>query len=54
MEQEQKYYYPKVGEQLGKYQPNLEYKTDDDEWIESGVITYTLSEKFKNRYRVKL
>jgi hypothetical protein len=54
MEQEQKYYYPKVGEQLGCYQPNLEYKNDNGEWVESGILTCTMSERFVGLYRVKL
>jgi hypothetical protein len=45
-------YYPKDGEQLGQYQPHLEYLNDKGEWVESGVITATHRENSKLKYRV--
>lgn len=45
-------YYPKEGEQLGDYQPHLEFKNDKGEWVESGVITATYREASNLKYRV--
>lgn len=45
-------YYPKDGEQLGKYQPYLEFQNDDGEWVASGVITATFRESSSLKYRV--
>jgi|11_taG_2_1085331.scaffolds.fasta_scaffold32444_3 hypothetical protein len=48
------YAYPKIGEQLSKYQPNLEYKREDGQWVKSGVITATMSMNFVGSYRYKV
>lgn len=50
----EEYYYPENGEQLGKYQPHLEFKKDNGEWVGSGVVTSAMSEAFKGCYRVNV
>lgn len=48
------YYYPKLGEELGPHQPNLEYKQTNGTWVESGLISGRLTSSFIGHYRVKL
>ena len=45
------FYSPEIGEQLGKFQPYLQFKTSRG-WMESGLITGTMSESFVGFYRV--
>lgn len=49
---EDQYYYPQNGEQLGDYQPHLEYKQDNGDWVQSGVTTSLMREAFSGCYRV--
>lgn len=46
------YYYPTIGESLGEFQPNLEFKSKSG-WIDSGIITCKMSKEFIGFYRVK-
>lgn len=48
------YYYPELGEQLGNHQPNLEFKLDSGEWVESGLSRGRLRENFVGFYRVRM
>lgn len=48
----EEYYYPENGEQLGKYQPYLEFKLENGDWVESAVISSLMRESFAGLYRV--
>lgn len=48
------YYYPEIGEELGPHQPNLEYRLESGEWVESGLNFGRLRERFVGFYRVKI
>ena len=40
-------------EDLGSLQPDLEFMSESGEWVPSGLITGTLSEKLVGRYRIR-
>jgi hypothetical protein len=49
------YYYPKIGEELNKYQPGLQfYSEEGKEWVESGVKRGQMRASFRGLYRTKL
>lgn len=49
-----KYVYPQVGEQLGDFQPGLEfYDYQSKKWVKAGIISGRCSENFRGFYRKK-
>lgn len=48
------FYYPELGEELGNHQPNLEFKLDSGEWVESGLKRGRLRQNFVGFYRVRI
>ena len=51
MAKEIEWEYPALGDKLEQYQPGLQFRNDDGEWVESGVITATMSQNLKGQYR---
>ena len=48
------YYYPKIGEELGDYQPNLEFRNDDGTWVQSGLNFGRMRYDVLGFYRVNI